>query len=98
MPAATSGSLPNHPPPVNRNEGIFRRVLLVLPGIVAGAADLDPAAVMTATVVGATYRLSAAWVIFLSFPVLQTVFAVSARIGQQTRRGLIELVGIRYGF
>jgi Mn2+/Fe2+ NRAMP family transporter len=68
-----------------------------MPGLVAGAGDLDPAAVLTATVVGATYGLSVAWVVLLSFPVLQSVLAVSARIGQQTRRGLIELVGIRYG-
>ena len=98
MPAATSGQVSTQQPPGNHDEGFFRRALQVVPGIVAGAGDLDPAAVMTATVVGATYRLSAVWVIFLSFPVLQTVLAVSARIGHQTRRGLIELVGIRYGF
>lgn len=73
------------------------RLGTILPGVVAGAADLDPAAVLTATVVGATYGLSLAWVVLLSFPVLKTVFAVAARIGLETRRGLIELVGIRYG-
>jgi Mn2+/Fe2+ NRAMP family transporter len=78
-------------------EGFFRGLLHSLPGIIAGAADLDPAAVLTATVVGATFGLSIAWVVLISFPVLKTVFAVSARIGRDTRRGLIELVRIRYG-
>jgi Mn2+/Fe2+ NRAMP family transporter len=77
--------------------GFFRGLMDMLPGIIAGAADLDPAAVLTATVVGATFGLSIAWVVLISFPVLNTVFAVSARIGRDTRRGLIELVRIRYG-
>jgi Mn2+/Fe2+ NRAMP family transporter len=77
--------------------GFFRGLLDTVPGIIAGAADLDPAAVLTATVVGATFGLSIAWVVLISFPVLKTVFAVSSRIGRDTRRGLIELVRIRYG-
>lgn len=74
-----------------------REIRDVVPGIIAGAADLDPAAVLTATVVGATFGLSIAWVVLISLPVLNTVFAVSSRIGRDTRRGLIELVRIRYG-
>lgn len=74
-----------------------RGVIEAVPGIIAGAADLDPAAVLTATVVGATFGLSIAWVVLISFPVLNAVFAVSSRIGRETRRGLIELVRIRYG-
>lgn len=77
--------------------GFFPSLLDSVPGIIAGAADLDPAAVLTATVVGATFGLSIAWVVLISFPVLKTVFAVSSRIGRDTRRGLIELVRIRYG-
>ncbi len=77
--------------------GFLRRLKETVPGIIAGAADLDPAAVLTATVVGATFGLSIAWVVLISFPVLKTVFAVSSRIGRDTRRGLIELVRIRYG-
>ena len=80
-----------------RPGGFFRGLIQTVPGIIAGAADLDPAAVLTATVVGATFGLSMAWVVLVSFPVLMTVFAVSSRIGRETRRGLIELVRIRYG-
>lgn len=68
-----------------------------LPGVVAGAADLDPAAVLTATVAGATFGLSVAWVVLLCFPVLRSVFHVSARIGHESRKGLVELTREYYG-
>jgi len=68
-----------------------------LPGVVAGAADLDPAAVLTATVAGATFGLSIAWVVLICFPVLRSVFHVSARIGHESRKGLVELTRQHYG-
>lgn len=74
--------------------GFLRRIT---PGIVAGAADLDPAAVLTATVAGASFGYSIGWVVFLSFPVLWAVFTVSARIGHQSNRGLVELIRRSYG-
>jgi Mn2+/Fe2+ NRAMP family transporter len=64
---------------------------------VAGAADLDPAAVLTATVAGATFGYSIGWVVLLSIPVLWSVFSVSARIGRDSRKGLVELVREQYG-
>jgi len=94
--ATQYGETPGPPAPESRG-GFLLAVRETLPGIIAGAADLDPAAVLTATVVGATFGLSIAWVVLISFPVLKTVFAVSSRIGRDTRRGLIELVRIRYG-
>ncbi len=66
-------------------------------GVVAGAADLDPAAVLTATVAGATFGYSVGWVVLLSMPVLWSVFSVSARIGRDSRKGLVELVREQYG-
>lgn len=69
----------------------------MLPGVIAGAADLDPAAVLTATVAGASFGYSLGWVVLLSIPVLFSVFAVSTRIGQQTGKGLIQLVREHYG-
>lgn len=68
-----------------------------MPGIISGAADLDPAAVLTATVAGAGFGYSLGWVVLLCIPVLHTVFAVSSRIGQETSRGLIDLVREQYG-
>lgn len=68
-----------------------------VPGIIAGAADLDPAAVLTATVAGATFGLSVGWVVLLCIPIVIAVFGVSARIGHETRLGLVKLVRDNYG-
>jgi Mn2+/Fe2+ NRAMP family transporter len=69
----------------------------ILPGIVTGASDVDPALVLTATVAGATYRYSLLWAVLLSIPFLLAVFAVSARIGFETRKGLVDLLRSHYG-
>lgn len=73
------------------------RASRLMPGIIAGAADLDPAAVLTATVTGIAFGYSIAWVVLLCFPVLLTVLTVSARIGHQTRKGLVQLIREHYG-
>src|SRR3954463_1837019 len=76
---------------------IGSRASRLMTGVIAGAADLDPAAVLTATVTGIAFGYSLAWVVILSFPVLLTVLTVSARIGHQTRKGLVELIREHYG-
>lgn len=69
----------------------------VLPGIVSGMADVDPALVLTATVVGVTFGYQMLWVVLLCLPFLLTLFSVSGRIGFETRRGLIALLRKNYG-
>lgn len=69
----------------------------IAPGIVTGTADVDPALVLTATVAGAAYGYSLLWVVVLCFPFLITIFAVSSRIGYETRRGLVHLLRQNYG-
>lgn len=76
---------------------LFNKATRMMPGVIAGAADLDPAAVLTATVAGASFGYSLGWVVLLSIPVLFSVFAVSTRIGQQTGKGLIQLIREHYG-
>jgi Mn2+/Fe2+ NRAMP family transporter len=78
-------------------ETLLTRARRLLPGVIAGAADLDPAAVLTATVAGASFGYSLGWVVLLCVPVLYCIFGVSARIGQETGRGLIDLVREHYG-
>jgi Mn2+/Fe2+ NRAMP family transporter len=85
------------PPPEGDGSGFLARVRRLVPGIIAGAADLDPAAVLTATVAGASFGYSLGWVVLICIPVLHTVFAVSSRIGQQTGQGLIDLIREHYG-
>src|SRR5215831_1445542 len=83
--------------PDNPNSSLFNRAARMLPGIIAGAADLDPAAVLTATVAGASFGTSLGWVVVLCVPVLFSVFAVSSRLGQETKKGLVELIREQYG-
>ena len=66
-------------------------------GIVAGAADLDPAAVMTAVVAGASFHYSIGWVVLACVPVLLTVFSVASRLGDESGRGLVELIRENHG-
>ena len=77
--------------------GLFDRLRRLGPGIVTGAADVDPALVLTATVAGAVYGLSLLWVVPLCIPFLITIFTVSARIGNQTQQGLVDLLRHHYG-
>src|SRR3954462_10500516 len=83
--------------PENPKSTLFHKAARTMPGIIAGAADLDPAAVLTATVAGASFGLSIGWGVLMCIPILKNVLAVSARIGQQTRQGLVELVRQQYG-
>jgi Mn2+/Fe2+ NRAMP family transporter len=80
-----------------KSPGLLTRMRRLTPGIVAGAADLDPAAVLTATVAGASFGYSIGWVVLLAIPVLSAVFSVSARIGHHNSRGLVELIRVTYG-
>src|SRR5438445_12725598 len=83
--------------PENPTSTLLDKAARTMPGIIAGAADLDPAAVLTATVAGASFGTSLGWVVALCVPVLFSVFAVSSRIGQETKKGLVELIREQYG-
>src|ERR1051326_4543898 len=82
------------PPP---KHGFWGGVRRLGPGLVTGAADVDPSAVLTATVVGAAYHYGLLWVVILCVPFLVEIFRVAGRIGHETRQGLVELLRIHYG-
>lgn len=86
---------PAPPQPAERGIGTLLRSMG--PGLVTGTANIDPSVVITATVVGAAFQFSLLWVIVLSIPFLFTVFAVSARLGYETRQGLVDLLRQNYG-
>ena len=90
VPAAPQPA-PTAPPP---RYALLRRLG---PGIVTGAANVDPSLIVTATVVGAAFHFSLLWVVVLCVPILLAVFAVSARLGYQTRMGLVHLLRQNYG-
>jgi Mn2+/Fe2+ NRAMP family transporter len=90
-------TFPAAPPRVPQQHGWVWKLWHVGPGLVTGASDLDPSAVITATVVGAAYQLSLLWVVILCVPFLLALFSVTARIGVETRKGFLELVREHYG-
>ena len=86
------------PPPAQPSSGGFWHQLRRLgPGMVTGTANVDPSLVVTATVVGASFGYSLLWVVVLCVPFLLAVFQVSARLGFDTRKGLVDLLREHYG-
>src|SRR5215470_15199960 len=67
------------------------------PGVVTGSANLDPSAVVTATIAGAAFSHSLLWVVVLVVPFLLAIFSVTSRIGVETGLGLLDLVREHYG-
>jgi len=67
------------------------------PGIVTGAANLDPSAIVTTTIAGAAFAHSLMWVVMLVVPFLLAIFSVTSRIGTETSQGLLDLVREHYG-
>ena len=67
------------------------------PGIVTGSANLDPSAVVTATIAGAAFAHSLLWVVIVAVPFLLAIFSVTSRIGVETGLGLLDLVRDHYG-
>src|SRR5579859_4256914 len=81
------------PAPSSGWKGLWR----LGPGVVTGAANLDPSAVVTATIAGAAFAHSLLWVVILVIPFLLAVFSVTSRIGTETGQGLLDLVRQHYG-
>jgi Mn2+/Fe2+ NRAMP family transporter len=73
----------------------YRRA--VGPGVVSGAADIDPTTVATLVVVGATTLYGLAWLALFIVPMLAVVQTLATRVGAVGRRDLQEAVVDRYG-
>jgi Mn2+/Fe2+ NRAMP family transporter len=80
-----------------QRHGGWQQVKQFAPGIVTGAANLDPSAVVTATVAGAAFSRGLLWEVLLCLPFLLAIFSVTSRIGVETGKGLLELVRDTYG-
>jgi Mn2+/Fe2+ NRAMP family transporter len=94
FPAEKQPAIPRFLERYARQTTFMRRVL---PGIVSGVADVDPALVLTATAVGVAFGYQMLWVVLLCLPFLLTLFSVSGRVGFETRRGLVSLLRKNYG-
>lgn len=67
------------------------------PGVVSGAADNDPAGVITYIQIGATTGFSLLWLMLLSTPILYYLEDMSARLGIVGKRGIGRVLCHRYG-
>lgn len=81
----------------SRKISLLDKVKALAPGIITGTGDVDPSLVITATVIGAAFHYSLLWLEILCVPILIAVFAVSARIGNETHQGLVDLLREGYG-
>ena len=91
---------PELPPPIPKpanDRSAFATIWRLGPGVVTGASNLDPSAVVTATITGAAFQYSLLWVVILCIPFLLNLFSVTARIGIESGKGVRELVRDRYG-
>jgi len=85
------------PTPPEPTSGILLWFSRLGPGIVTGAADVDPSLVITASVAGAAFSYGLLWVVVLCLPFLIATFAVTGRIGHETHKGLVDLLREHHG-
>jgi NRAMP (natural resistance-associated macrophage protein)-like metal ion transporter len=65
------------------------RLLKILgPGLVTGAADDDPSGIATYSQAGAQFGFELGWTLLLTYPLMVTIQAISARIGRTTGLGI----------
>lgn len=70
---------------------------LVKNGTITGAADNDPAGIVTYSQVGASTGFSLLWLMALATPLLIAIEDMSARIGVVTKKSLASLMSLKFG-
>ena len=76
-----------------RRRSRLRAMLATLgPGLITGAADDDPSGIATYSQAGAQFGFGLAWTMFLTLPFMAAIQIISACIGWQTRRGLVNTI------
>ncbi len=58
------------------------------PGLITGASDDDPSGIATYSQTGAQFGMSMLWTMLFSYPLMESVQEISARIGRVTGHGL----------
>jgi len=66
-------------------------------GVITGAADNDPSAIVTYTQTGAVAGLKLLWMALLAWPLLTVVEEMSARIGVVAKKGINAVIYDNYG-
>jgi NRAMP (natural resistance-associated macrophage protein)-like metal ion transporter len=73
-----------------------RLLRLLGPGLIAGAADDDPSGIATYAQAGAQFGFQLSWTMLLTYPLMVTIQAVSARIGRTTGKGIAANIRLNY--
>ena len=63
-------------------------VIVLGPGLIAGASDDDPSGIATYSQVGAQFGTALNWTLLFSFPFMCAIQMISANIGRVTGKGL----------
>lgn len=75
----------------------FRRAFhRIIPSIIAGGADNDPAGIATYSISGAQFGYHQLWLLILSTPMLIAVQAMCARLGDVKGKGLMAIIKEHY--
>ncbi|OGG01431.1 hypothetical protein A2Z33_02760 [Candidatus Gottesmanbacteria bacterium RBG_16_52_11] len=67
-----------------------------LPGLISGAADNDPSGISTFSVAGIRFGYQQLWIPIIATPMLISVQAMSARLGDLKRQGLMSIIRSHY--
>src|SRR5919109_1013769 len=73
-----------------------RAVATLGPGLITGAADDDPAGIVTDTQAGAQFQYALAWTALVQFPLLAAIQLMGARIGLVTGRDITRVLRTHY--
>jgi len=83
--------------PLRSARSRLRRFIKVLgPGLITGAADDDPSAVGTYSVVGAQLGTAILWTALITWPLIAAIQMACARIGIVTGHGLAQALGEKF--
>jgi Mn2+/Fe2+ NRAMP family transporter len=81
----------------NHQRNLLRRLWRALgPGLITGAADDDPSGIATYSQAGAQFGYALTWTMFLTIPFMAAIQIISACIGWETRKGLIQNIALQF--
>lgn len=83
--------------PIRKRRSILHFFWRAKSGVITGAADNDPSAIVTYTQVGAVAGLKLLWMALLVWPLLTVVEEMSARIGVVAKKGINAVIYENYG-
>ncbi len=68
----------------------------MVPGVITGGADNDPASILTYALAGAMTGFSQLWLMIIATPILISVQGTAARLADTTKKGLTTLLKLHF--